>query len=88
VAAWKTTIRVRPLGAGNSLPMAPSNETTGSARPFQLTVPSIQPLLPSACSGRVKRTTSATQARGTIRRSSASGTRRLYNSSLSVLIAG
>ena len=72
-----TTILVRPVATGTSLPNVPSKETTGSERPFQLTVPSIQLWAPASCCGAVYRTTSATQARGTIRRSPASGTSRL-----------
>ena len=71
------TTLVLPVGAGTSLPIAPSKATTGRSRPFQLIFPSIQFWLPSFCTGGVYRTTSATHALGTIRRSSANGTSKL-----------
>jgi hypothetical protein len=51
VLPLNTTMRVRPVAAGTPLPSVPSNETTGSDRPFQLTVPSIQLWAPASCCG-------------------------------------
>src|SRR5512134_51495 len=72
----KMTMRVRPPITGMRLPQAPANEITGMPRPFQAAMPRYQGGAPGiSCSG-WKPVTSATQARGTSRRSSSSGTSR------------
>ena len=76
-SATKMTMRVRGPGSASDCPHAASNDITGTARPFQCTVPRYHGGAPSISSGGCKSMTSATQARGTISRSCASGTSRL-----------
>ena len=70
-------MRVRPLAGGIIWPQAPSKDTSGTALPFQGTVPIYQGGAPVISAGVWKPTTSATQARGTISRPSTSGISRL-----------
>ena len=68
---------VRPEAAGIICPQAPSKDMSGTALPFQGTVPMYQGGAPVISEGVWKPITSATQARGMMSRPSTSGTRRL-----------
>ncbi|MEJ1966441.1 MAG: hypothetical protein WDO56_34795 [Gammaproteobacteria bacterium] len=58
-------------------PQAPSNETSGTCRPLQGTVPTYQGGAPVISEGVTNPMTSATQARGMINRPSTNGISRL-----------
>ena len=58
------TMRVRPEAGGIICPQAPSKDTSGTALPFQGTVPMYQGGAPVISDGVWKPITSATQARG------------------------
>src|SRR4051794_15314793 len=73
-------MRVRVPGVGSAWPQVPSKEIIGTERPFHEMVPKYHAGAPSILSGCCQVTTSATQVRGTIKRSSVSGTNRAYSS--------
>ena len=59
-------MRVRPEAGGIICPQAPSNDTSGTALPFQGIVPMYHGGAPVISDGVWKPITSATQARGTM----------------------